>query len=100
MVGFGGGFLQLNVYICIVLQLNACSGKRGKRVVNTIHKGKGDVAQLARALGWQPRGRGFESHLLHKNDYNRLIYRRLFFCDKKGDLLSFILPLDNFCKFK
>jgi hypothetical protein len=25
----------------------------------------GDVAQLARALGWQPRGRGFESHLLH-----------------------------------
>ncbi len=26
----------------------------------------GDVAQLARALGWQPRGRGFESHLLHR----------------------------------
>lgn len=26
---------------------------------------QGDVAQLARALGWQPRGRGFEPHLLH-----------------------------------
>ena len=26
----------------------------------------GDVAQLARALDWQSRGRGFESHLLHK----------------------------------
>ena len=27
---------------------------------------QGDVAQLARALDWQSRGRGFESHLLHK----------------------------------
>ena len=26
----------------------------------------GDVAQLARALDWQSRGRGFESLLLHK----------------------------------
>lgn len=26
----------------------------------------GDVAQLARALRWQRRGRGFEPHLLHK----------------------------------
>ncbi len=26
---------------------------------------KGDVAQLARALDWQSRGRGFEPHLLH-----------------------------------
>jgi hypothetical protein len=25
----------------------------------------GDVAQLARALDWQSRGREFESHLLH-----------------------------------
>ena len=25
----------------------------------------GDVAQLARALDWQSRGRGFDSHLLH-----------------------------------
>jgi len=25
----------------------------------------GDVAQLARAFGWQPKGRGFEPHLLH-----------------------------------
>lgn len=25
----------------------------------------GDVAQLARALGWQPRGRRFEPDLLH-----------------------------------
>ena len=27
---------------------------------------KGDVAQLARALAWHARGRGFEPHLLHK----------------------------------
>lgn len=26
----------------------------------------GDVAQLARVLDWQSRGRGFEPHLLHK----------------------------------
>ena len=26
----------------------------------------GDVAQLARALDWQSRGRGFDSHLLHE----------------------------------
>ena len=26
----------------------------------------GDVAQLARALDWQSRGRGFEAHLLHQ----------------------------------
>jgi hypothetical protein len=25
----------------------------------------GDVAQLARALAWHARGRGFDSHLLH-----------------------------------
>jgi hypothetical protein len=31
----------------------------------------GDVAQLARALDWQSRGRGFESHLLH-SDYQTL----------------------------
>lgn len=28
----------------------------------------GDVAQLARALGWQPRGRRFEPDLLHKQN--------------------------------
>ena len=28
----------------------------------------GDVAQLARALDWQSRGRGFESHLLHSKN--------------------------------
>ena len=28
----------------------------------------GDVAQLARALDWQSRGRGFESHLLHSEN--------------------------------
>lgn len=28
---------------------------------------KGDVAQLARALDWQSRGRRFESALLHRN---------------------------------
>lgn len=29
-------------------------------------KQPGDVAQLARALAWHARGRGFDSHLLHK----------------------------------
>ena len=29
----------------------------------------GDVAQLARVLDWQSRGRGFEPHLLHKKAY-------------------------------
>jgi hypothetical protein len=33
--------------------------------VNTVNKGKGDVAQLARALDWQSRGRRFEPDLLH-----------------------------------
>ncbi len=32
-----------------------------------IRKNFGDVAQLARVLDWQSRGRGFEPHLLHKN---------------------------------
>lgn len=30
---------------------------------------QGDVAQLARALAWHARGRGFESHLLHKKSH-------------------------------
>ncbi len=30
----------------------------------------GDVAQLARALAWHARGRGFDSHLLHKAPFN------------------------------
>ncbi len=30
-----------------------------------ICKKNGDVAQLARVLDWQSRGRGFEPHLLH-----------------------------------
>ena len=30
----------------------------------------GDVAQLARALCWQRRGRGFEPHLLHRKEHN------------------------------
>lgn len=33
---------------------------------NIIENKLGDVAQLARALDWQSRGRGFDSHLLHK----------------------------------
>ncbi len=32
---------------------------------NYIRKNFGDVAQLARVLDWQSRGRGFEPHLLH-----------------------------------
>ena len=36
-----------------------------KTLTNTINKGNGDVAQLARALDWQSRGRRFESDLLH-----------------------------------
>ena len=34
----------------------------------------GDVAQLARALDWQSRGRGFESLLLHKLFLGTIIY--------------------------
>src|SRR5690606_7302212 len=33
--------------------------------IRYICKRFGDVAQLARAFGWQPKGRGFEPHLLH-----------------------------------
>ncbi len=29
---------------------------------------EGDVAQLARALAWHARGRGFEPHLLHNEN--------------------------------
>jgi hypothetical protein len=40
----------------------------------------GDVAQLARALAWHARGRGFESHLLHPH-YQRLTdYSVSLFC--------------------
>ena len=35
--------------------------------INYIRENFGDVAQLARVLDWQSRGRGFEPHLLHKN---------------------------------
>ena len=34
-------------------------------VVDAVNKSNGDVAQLARALDWQSRGRRFESDLLH-----------------------------------
>lgn len=33
----------------------------------TFAKRNGGLAQLARALRWQRRGHGFESHTLHKN---------------------------------
>ena len=39
----------------------------------------GDVAQLARALGWQPRGRRFEPDLLHLKNRNSLQYKCLRF---------------------
>jgi hypothetical protein len=39
----------------------------------------GDVAQLARAFGWQPKGRGFEPHLLHLLPRKVNIYGVLFF---------------------
>ena len=32
----------------------------------------GDVAQLARVLDWQSRGRGFEPHLLHKKSFKTI----------------------------
>ena len=38
----------------------------------------GDVAQLARALGWQPRGRGFEPHLLHVKKAKTVVLAFLF----------------------
>ena len=36
-----------------------------RRIIFVRLQNYGDVAQLARALDWQSRGRGFESHLLH-----------------------------------
>ncbi len=53
VVGFGGGFLHKNVYICILLQARVISQYNGKTLVNTINTTNGDVAQLARALDWQ-----------------------------------------------
>ena len=41
----------------------------------------GDVAQLARALDWQSRGRGFESHLLHFENQALVSNSRCFFID-------------------
>ena len=40
----------------------------------------GDVAQLARVLDWQSRGRGFESHLLHKLKTLTLNYQVIRVC--------------------
>ena len=53
----------------------------------------GDVAQLARALDWQSRGRGFESHLLHKilcsiKFLNHKLYRLWFVVFKRILLLQ------------
>jgi hypothetical protein len=41
----------------------------------------GDVAQLARALDWQSRGREFESHLLHYS-VNSPFFGAFFFADE------------------
>ncbi len=75
-MGFRGGFLPLNVYICQVLQANALLLKSIKRLVDTIITANGDVAQLARALDWQSRGRRFESDLLHnkKQHFRMLLF--------------------------
>ncbi len=53
---------QENVYICMVFQVDALM----KNCIEALAKTSiGDVAQLARALDWQSRGRRFESALLH-----------------------------------
>ena len=41
-----------------------------RKAIFALHDG--DVAQLARALDWQSRGRGFESHLLHNTKGDRI----------------------------
>jgi hypothetical protein len=38
----------------------------------------GDVAQLARVLDWQSRGRGFEPHLLHKKALETYVFKAFF----------------------
>jgi hypothetical protein len=48
----------------------------------------GDVAQLARALAWHARGRGFESHLLHKTHKNPQFGGFLFYSCK----ISWVRP--------
>ena len=55
---------QLNIILglyFIEIYLTRCI-----HLLTTLAKIIGDVAQLARVLDWQSRGRGFESHLLHK----------------------------------
>lgn len=37
----------------------------------------GDVAQLARALAWHARGRGFDSHLLHIYLFKTLVIQKI-----------------------
>ncbi len=44
----------------------------------------GDVAQLARVLDWQSRGRGFEPHLLHKKALETDVFKAFFFEFKKN----------------
>ena len=57
---------------------------------------KGDVAQLARALDWQSRGRRFESDLLHKcHRYTTLTFKpsrnRRFFLYGRDEFRMFLL---------
>ncbi len=53
VVGFGGGVLHKNVFICILLQVRVISQDNGKTLVNPVNTVYEDVAQLARALDWQ-----------------------------------------------
>jgi len=67
-VGFGGGFLHKNVYICILLQARVIRQYNGKTLVNTINTTNGDVAppervHSGRSVGYPPEptiGRGGE----------------------------------------
>ena len=64
---------------------NVCLGLHIGRKVNVIqvknlhnYSLRGGLAQLARALAWHARGRGFEPHLLHKKK-RLVIYYKAFF---------------------
>ena len=53
-----------NAYICSRLSFDSAEDKLLKLAIISTN---GAVAQLARVLDWQSRGRGFDSHRLHIN---------------------------------
>lgn len=49
----------------------------GNSVTASLHRRRGDIAQLIRALRWQRRGPGFESPYLHQNQTDGQIFYML-----------------------